>query len=75
MTQIMNKHWWGDSKNVTFYHKCLICQAHTPQKIIFVSRDVKPFPFGPSEHLQLALMQLPPSMGYQHVVTYASWMR
>ena len=55
MTQIINRHWWEDFYNIarTDHKQCLTCQVHNAKKIVFVSRDRRPLPFGPYEHLQL----------------------
>ena len=49
MTQIMNKHWWGDFYNIAkvIYHWYLTCQLHNPGKSIFVPRGLRPPPSGP----------------------------
>lgn len=66
----MNWHWWGDVYKIVTktYQQCLTCLAHNPGKTLFVPRDFRSLPSGPFEHLQLDLIQLPFSMGYQYVL-------
>ena len=45
-----------------------LSQVHNPKKTIFVPRGLKPLPWGPSEQLQLAFIQLLSGMGYQYVL-------
>ena len=46
----------------------LTCQAHNPEKMVFIPRDLKPPPSGPFEYLQLNFILTTPSMGCQYVL-------
>lgn len=70
MTQIMNRHWWGNFYRIVraIYQQCLTCQFHNPRKTIFVLRSLRTPSSGPFECLQLDFIQLPLSLGCQYVL-------
>lgn len=67
MTQIMNKHWCRDPfKNVkTVYHQHVVSKVRKLAETVFYVKLLSSDPF---ERLQLALIQLPPSMDYQRIL-------
>lgn len=49
MTQIINKHWWGDFYKIakTVYQQRLTCRIPDAGRAIFIPRDLRPPPSGP----------------------------
>ena len=49
MTQIMNRHWWGNFHETakTVHQQCLTCQVHIPGTNILIPIGLRPPPSGP----------------------------